>query len=172
MHLILTYHLVLLGVIFLLTTTHWVGKALRWQRRRALKIGIPKHRDELTSTFVVASRLQRIRHSTTEDIGEQTPLLKHDHSFPSHFPGGRFSPCARQFSLINLVRFLAQIKSYHRMGPRRHFWLSLLLIYSIHYIVSTLQSLSCSCWQIDSVSFSLPNFLLYTFAAKNNHSSF
>ncbi|KAH7369857.1 ferric reductase-like protein transmembrane component [Rhexocercosporidium sp. MPI-PUGE-AT-0058] len=113
---ILTYHLVILGFVVVLSTAHWTAKTIRWRRKRLSRLQIVKNEDkydgdaETIKPVPIASLTENVKlvHSSgsstidgTEspprkdiDENEATPLLK---SSIHHFPQG---------SLISTVRAL------------------------------------------------------------------
>ncbi|KAL2072234.1 hypothetical protein VTL71DRAFT_11577 [Oculimacula yallundae] len=102
---ILTYHIVILGFVVLLSASHWTAKAVRWRRRRLSRLQILKDEDEydgdakaikpaplLTSredeTFVYSSGSSTLEGTASPsrkdvDENEATPLLK---SSPNRHP--------------------------------------------------------------------------------------
>ncbi|KAL5323348.1 hypothetical protein ACEPPN_007883 [Leptodophora sp. 'Broadleaf-Isolate-01'] len=113
---ILTYHIVILGFVAVLSTAHWTAKAIRWRRKRLSRLQIIKNEDEYDGDaetikpVPIASSTENIKlvyssgSSTVEgteipprkdiDENETTPLLN---SSINHQP---------QKSLLSTVRAL------------------------------------------------------------------
>jgi NAD(P)H-flavin reductase len=101
---ILTYHVIILGIIVLLSVGHWTGKLIRWRRRRAMKLrilGVEDKYDADAKTITPYSEVNGVNvgeveessssgSSTIEgtasppqkalDENEETPLLHHEHT--------------------------------------------------------------------------------------------
>ncbi|TVY30858.1 Ferric/cupric reductase transmembrane component [Lachnellula hyalina] len=68
---ILTYHIIILGIIFSLSVGHWSGKLVRWRRRRAMKLrtfGAEDEYDADAKTITPYSQRDRISVCEVEGV--------------------------------------------------------------------------------------------------------
>ncbi|TVY21986.1 Ferric/cupric reductase transmembrane component 1 [Lachnellula arida] len=124
---ILTYHVIILGIIFLLSVGHWWGNLVRWRRRRAMKLrtfGAEDEYDADAKTITPYSKVDRVNvseiegssssgSSTTEgsasppqkgmskdedeDEDEETPLLHQGSALHPLHPRRTMISCIRAF---------------------------------------------------------------------------
>ncbi|PVH88030.1 hypothetical protein DL98DRAFT_509537 [Cadophora sp. DSE1049] len=111
---ILTYHIVILGFVVVLSASHWTSKALRWRRKRVSRLQVLKNEDECDGDeqaikpipssnedfrLVYSSGSSTIEGTSSppqKDIDEATPLLTPS---VSHHSGGSL----KSFSKARLI---------------------------------------------------------------------
>ncbi|TVY41137.1 Ferric/cupric reductase transmembrane component [Lachnellula occidentalis] len=57
---VLTYHIIILGIIFFLSVGHWTGKLVRWRRRRAMKLRTFGAEDEYDADAKNTTRYSKV----------------------------------------------------------------------------------------------------------------